>query len=61
MFTYFKENNLISEIKSGFKPGNSCVNQLLVVTHKMFSSFDGNYEVREVFRDISRAFDKMWH
>ena len=61
IFTYFIENSLISEIQSGFKPGDSCVNQLLAITHEIFSSFDDNYEVREVFLDISKAFDKVWH
>ena len=61
MFTYFIENNLISENQSGFKPGDSCINQLLAITHEIFSSFDDNYEVRGVFLDISKAFDKVWH
>ena len=59
MFTYFIENNLISENQSGFKPGHSCINQLLAITHETFSSFDDNYEVRGVFLDISKAFDKV--
>ena len=46
MFTYFTENNLISENQSEFKSGDSCVNQLLTITHEIFSSFDDNYEVR---------------
>ena len=57
----FIENNLICENQSGFKPGNSCVNQLLAITHEIFSSFDNNYEVRGIFLDISRAFYKVWH
>ena len=61
IFTYFIENNLISENQSGFKPGDSCVNQLLAITHEMFSSFNDNYEVRGVFLDISKAFAKVWH
>ena len=61
MFTYFTENNLISENQSGFKPDNSCANQLLAITHEIFSSFDDNYEVRGVFLDILKAFDKVWH
>ena len=44
-----------------FKPGDSCVNQLLAITHKIFFSFDDNCEVRGVFLDISKAFDKVWH
>ena len=41
-FTYFTENNLILENKPGFKPDYSCVNQLLAITHEIFSSFDDN-------------------
>ena len=61
MFTYIIENNLISENQAGFKPGDSCVNQLLAITHEIFSSFDDNYEVRGVLLDISKAFNKVWH
>ena len=61
MFTFFIENNLISPNKSGFRPGDSCVNQLLAITHKIYKSFDEGFEVREVFLDISKAFNKVWH
>ena len=61
IFTYFTENNLISENQSRFKPGDSCVNQLLAITHEIFSSLDDNYEVIKVFLDISKPFDKVWH
>ena len=61
MFTYFIENNLISENQWGFKPSDFYVNQLLAITHEIFSSFDNNHEVRGVFLDISKAFDKVWH
>ena len=60
IFTYFIGNSLISENQSGFKPDDSCVNQLLAITHAIFSSFYDNYEVRRVFSDISKAFDKVW-
>ena len=42
MFPYSKGNNLVSENQSRFRPGDSCVNQLLAITHEIFSSFDGN-------------------
>ena len=61
MFPYFVENNLISENQSGCKPGDSCVNQLLAITHEIYSSFDDNYEIRVVLLDISKAFDEMWN
>ena len=60
MFTHFIENNFISANQSGFKPGDSCVNQLLATTNEIFSSLDNNYEVRGVFLDISKTFDKVW-
>ena len=57
MFTYFIESNLIPENQSGFKP----VDQLLAIIHEIFSRLDDSYEVRGVFLDISKAFDKVWH
>ena len=70
MLEFFIENKLISSSQSGFKPGNSRNNQLLSITNyqllttiycKIYSSFDDGLEVRSVFLDISKAFDKVWH
>ena len=61
MFTFLTENNLISPNQSGFRPGDSCVNQLLAITNKIYKSFDEGCEVRGVFLDISKAFDTVWH
>ena len=58
---YFLDNNLISPKQSGFRPCDSCINQLLSITHDIFTSFDNEFEVRGVFLDISKAFDKVWH
>ena len=61
LFEFLNGNNLISPYQSGFKPGDSCINQLLSITHEIYSSFDNDLEVRGVFLDISKAFDKVWH
>ena len=61
MFNFFIENKLISSNQSGFKPGDSCINQLLSITHEIYESFDVRLEVRSVSLDISKAFDKVWH
>ena len=58
MFTFFTENNLIPPNQSGFRPGDSCFNQLLVITHEIYKSSDEGFEVRGVFLDISKVFDK---
>ena len=44
-------------------PGDSCVAQLLSITHEIYNSFDYNpsVDIRGVFLDISKAFDKVWH
>ena len=61
MFSFFLANSLLAPDQSGFKPGDSCINQLLSITHETYSSFDDGFEVRSVFLDISKAFDKVWH
>ena len=61
MLKYFLDNNLISPKQPGVRPGDSCINQLLSITHDIFTSFDNGLKVRGVFLDISKAFDKVWH
>ena len=45
MFIFQLENNLVLPNQSGFKPGDSCINQLLSITHEIFQSFDEEFEV----------------
>ena len=52
---------MISPNKSGFRLGDSCLNQLLAITHEIYKSFDEGLEVRGVFLDIFKASDKVWH
>ena len=61
MFRFFLYNNLIVTNQSGFKSDDSCINHLLPITHEIYKSFDDGPEVRSVFLDISKAFDKIWH
>ena len=61
MLEFSTENELIFHNHSGFKPGDSCINQLLCITHDIYQSLDGGLQTRVVFLDISKAFDKVWH
>ena len=36
LFEYFIENDLISQNQSGFKPGDSCINQLISIIHEIY-------------------------
>ena len=61
MFHFFIENKLISSNQSSFKLGDYCINQLLSIAHETSESVDVKLEVRSVFLDIPKAYDKVWH
>ena len=63
LFNYFQSNRLFTPSQSGFLPGDLCIAQLLSIIHEIQTAFDENptVDVRGVFLDISKAFDKVWH
>ena len=56
---FLDDNNLLSSNQSGFRPSNSCEDQLLSVVHDLCASYDccSSLEVRGIFLDISKTFD----
>ena len=62
-YSFLLEENLLNPNQSGFRPFDSCINQLVAITHEIFEAFDCNPSlgVRSVFLDISKAFDEVWH
>ena len=63
LYSYLTTNNLITKNQSGFRPGDSTTNQLLYLVNEIHEAFEdrNSLEVRAVFLDISKAFDKVWH
>ena len=63
LYNYLVSNKLITKNQSGFTPGDSGTNQLISLVHDIHKAFDDNscLEVRAVFLDMSKAFDKVWH
>ena len=63
LYNHLTTNNLISKNQSGFRPGDSCSNQLLSFIHDIHKAFDDKncLEVRSIYLDMSKAFDKVWH
>ena len=63
LYNYFFSNSLISLNQSGFTPGDSCTNQLISLVNEILKAFDDPncLEVRSVYLDMSKAFDKVWH
>ena len=63
LYSHLVSCNLLNPNQSGFRPGDSTVNQLISITHTIFKAFDCNpsLDVRSVYLDISKAFDRVWH
>ncbi|MCG7881047.1 MAG: hypothetical protein JAY96_05605 [Candidatus Thiodiazotropha endolucinida] len=55
------ENQVITPFQSGFTRGDSTVNQLVDIYNTFCQALDEGKEVRAVFCDISKAFDRVWH
>ena len=58
---YLLQNNIITCFQSGFSAGDSSVNQLVELYNTFCEALDEGKEVRAVFCDISKAFDRVWH
>ena len=40
LYKFFNENDLLSSNQSGSRSGDSCINQILSITHKIYQSLD---------------------
>ena len=59
LYNYVISNDLITSYQ--FIKADSTVNQLTFFYNEIFQALDGGKEVRAVFCDISKAFDRVWH
>ena len=63
IYQHLCENGLLVQQQSGFRPGDSTINQLLSITQNIYKAFEAcpTLETRAVFLDLSKAFDRVWH
>ena len=61
IYNFLKEHQVITTLQSGFIPGDSTVNQLVDIYNTFCQALDDGKEVRAIFCDISKAFDRVWH
>ena len=61
LYNYISENNLLTPFQSGFIQGDSTTFQLLHTYHSFLEALDSGKELRVVFCNISKAFDRVWH
>ena len=60
-YNYLHENHILTSLQSGFTPGDSTINQLTFLYNMFSQALDSGKEIRAVFCDISKAFDRVWH
>ena len=61
VYNFLLDINFLNPLQSGFRPGDSTVNQLVYMVHNIYDAFERGKEVRMVYLDISKAFDRVWH
>ena len=61
LYNYVTEHDLINPLQSGFKHDDSTNFHLLHTYNTFCEAVVSGKEVRVVFCDISKAFDKVWH
>ena len=61
IYNHLHDNNILTPYQSGFTPGDSTTNKLTYLYNTFSEALNSGKEVRVVFCDISKAFDRVWH
>ena len=61
VYTFLVSIGFFYRFQSGFRSGDSTVMQLVYIVNKIYDCLNRGNEVRAVFLDISKAFDRVWH
>ena len=63
IYYFLDQHCLLKANQSGFRPGDSCIHQLIAITCNIFTAFDANpsLEVHDIFLHLSKPFDRVWH
>ncbi|OOY49087.1 hypothetical protein BOV97_13130, partial [Solemya velum gill symbiont] len=61
LYNHLMKINFLTPMQSGFTPGDCTTNQLLSIYNSFCRALDEGKEIRVIFFDISKAFDKVWH
>ena len=61
LHNFLNNTGFFYRFQSGFRSGDSTVMQLTYIVDKIYKALEKGREVRAVFLDISKAFDRVWH
>ena len=56
---YLITNNLFTNSQYGFRPGRSCVTQLLEVLDEWSELMDNGFPIDSIYLDFSKTFDTV--
>ena len=59
VFNYFRDHKILTALQSGIVEGDSTINQLVDIYNSFCKALDDGKEVRAIFFDISKAFDRV--
>ena len=60
-FNFLSKIGFFYRFQSGSRTGNSTVMQFVYLVHKIYEALEEGSEMRAVFLDISKSFDRVWH
>ena len=60
---FIDTRNILPVYKSRFRPSDSCVHQHISIVFDIYNAVDANHslEMRDVFLNIFKSFDRVWH
>ena len=61
VYNHILENNILTSFQSGFRRGDSSINQLPYLYNTFCQALDAGKKVRAIICDISKAFDCVCH
>ena len=61
LYAFLDKNKLLTPLNSGFKKGDSTINQLIYLVHNIYKGLENRQDIKIVFLDFSKAFDRVWH
>ena len=61
LYEYCKSNGLLTWRNAAYKAGDSTVNQLVYLVHRIYEALERGEDICFVSLDASAAFDRVWH
>ena len=61
LYEYCKDRGLLTWRNAAYKPFDSTVNQLILLSHKIYAALEKGEDICFVSLDASAAFDRVWH